>query len=202
MTRILNMEKQRLKQSGRSMIEMLAIIAILGLISTGVYNMANATMSQRRLINTVLEIHNIVAAIQKTFAWTDSYVVPEGIYENGYGMSCSYTGIEAYLICQGILSHNRLQLSSGNVVSISAVGKPIISPEENPTGPLKSTFTLTIPNVDYITCAAIMREDWGDRLESASGKSSLTYLPPLMPNELDTEACAMGSNVTIKLTFL
>lgn len=60
-------------QSGRSMVEMLGVIAIIGLISIGGITSMGYVDSYFRVNSTILEVDNLAANIADTYSWSDSY---------------------------------------------------------------------------------------------------------------------------------
>lgn len=60
-------------QSGRSMVEMLGVIAIIGLITIGGITSMGYVDSYFRVNSTVIEVDNLAADIADTYSWSTSY---------------------------------------------------------------------------------------------------------------------------------
>ena len=60
-------------QSGRSMVEMLGVLAIIGLISIGGITSMGYVDSYFRVNSTILEVDNIAADVADTYSWDSNY---------------------------------------------------------------------------------------------------------------------------------
>ena len=190
------MKKQRYLSSGRTTLEMIAVIAILGTVAVGVYNMASNVISQRRNIDALHKIHNLATTIQDAFSWSGNYVVVQDA-NTVYGTR--YANIQEYLLGEDILSGNDLILPSGYTVTLGSVAA--IAATSSAAG-TPSYFTITFtPDKDL--CNAVALEDWSDRLVSLK-IGSTTYSgdsrPPLEVGTALAE-CKVTPSPTLVLTF-
>lgn len=195
------MRKQQFSSLGRTTLELMAVIAILGTVAAGVYSMASTTMTKRRTVNTIYQIHNIASTVQDAFSWTDSYVV-NNTGDSVYG-STSYTNIQSYLVGENILSEKDLTLASGSDVTIGSIAAVAATATQNGT---PSYFTLSF-SADKDICQAVALEDWSARLVSAQIGDNIYELaadsdnrPPLDVS-LALSLCPKGATRNIVLTF-
>ncbi len=168
------MNKKHLS-SGRTTLELLAVIAILGVIAVGVYGMAANVLSKQRTMETVNHIHKLVDAIQDAYSWTDSSGNPVN---------------KQYLIDEGILSNNDFRLPSGQEITISGASNNF-----------KVHFSITAK--DKAICRAIAMENWGDRLVELSIKNN-RYKKSQLPLSLITATsnCTLTSNSSSYIYFI
>ena len=67
------MKTSKKEQSGRSMVEMLGVLAIIGLISIGGITSMGYVDSYFRVNSTILEVDNIAGDIADTYSWDSNY---------------------------------------------------------------------------------------------------------------------------------
>ena len=194
------MKRQKQSSSGRTALEILAVLAIMGTMSAGVYGMAANVMNERRTMDTIAQIHNLATLIQDAFSWTDSYAINNSVNQGVYGST--YSTITDYLIGQEILDDNDLKLASGHTVTLSSTAA---------SGSTPSYFTIKIPSADYSICQAVALEDWSDRLVSL--KIASTTFAVTVTNGVTTDSrpplalgttvanCPKNSSKNLELTF-
>ena len=188
------MNRRRYLSSGRTTLELIGVLAILGSVATGVYSMASNTMSERRTLDTMSKLHNLAITIQEAFSWTDSYVVSNasGTIYSGKG----YTTITAYLTGEKILATKDLTLPSGDTVTLGSVAAVAAT---STTAGTPSYFTISVTPDKYL-CQAIAKEDWGNRLKQLKiGTTGYAY--SATPLSLTAAVTACSAAPTIVLTF-
>lgn len=73
------MTAYRRRESGRSMIEMVGVLAVMGLITAGAFVLIRSGMSSQRRNRAVTEVANIAAIIREAYAEaTNLDVLPDG----------------------------------------------------------------------------------------------------------------------------
>ena len=192
------MKKQRYLSAGRTTLELMGVLAILGSVAVGVYGMAANVISGRQTVDTLSKIHNLALTVQDAFSWTNSYVVTKDA-NTVYGTN--YENIQAYLTGEGILKTRDLTLPTGDTVAIGSIAAVAASGTKAGT---PSYFTLTITPDKYL-CQSIAGEDWGNRLKSIKiGTTETAYAStPLALTTAVTQCTPSGStNKTIVLTFM
>ena len=133
-------------QSGRSMIEMLGVLAIIGVLSAGGiagYTMAMATFKT----NKAMDMIQIVSAQAKQIYNSD------------------YTGISAANMFKlGYLSSEYIKPGTANTaapVGWSPFGTEVtIAQSAHDVG--QGTFTISVPDVPTASCVKLVQSYWGD----------------------------------------
>ena len=121
-------------QSGRSMVEMLGVLAIIGLISIGGITSMGYVDSYFRVNSTILEVDNIAADVADTYSWDSSY-----------------SGIDVQEMCE----EKALDDCSANVNE----GKTTYALEKRWGGSIEiepadggNSFTITYKSVPLVSC--------------------------------------------------
>ena len=117
-------------QSGRSMVEMLGVIAIIGLITVAGVTSMGYVDSYFRSSATVIEIDNIAKDVIDTYSWSRDFS----------NLSMQTLCAENILKCSGEMGKNRW---GGNVTVSVSEGSP-------------DTFTITYTNVPKIPCEQLL----------------------------------------------
>lgn len=153
------MNKYIMEQNGRSMIEMLGVLAIVGVLSVaGIagYSKAMAKYKTNKLID---QVSNIVANVRTTFAGQGDYkglnaetAYKLGIYPEEIAKGCD--GRDDYMYCPRPVI--------GSAVNVYFV---ISDP---------SSFDLYVADITKDACSTLLTTDWG----SAAGFSGILKLTP------------------------
>jgi len=182
------MKRQRYLCMGRTTLELMGVLAILGSEAVGVYGMASNVVAERRLVDTLLKLPNLAATVQDAFAWTDSYVVSNtGSDDGNIYKGTTYTSIQGYLEGEKVLTSKDLTLSYGPTVTVgSSSGEP-------------RYFTLSV-DADKYLCRAMAREDWGTMLKSIKiGSTEKQYAnTPLNLSDASSACGTSGATVILK----
>lgn len=145
------------EESGRSMVEMLGVLAIVGVLSIGGITGYSKAMAKYKINKTLDQISMLITNIRTT-----------------YGNQSSYAGLSvANAIAYDIVGNDLSQGSSTSLknayngdVEITASS----SAAKNGTCTDESTycpyFIITFKNVEKAACAAIASADWGGSISS------------------------------------
>ncbi|MCQ2572054.1 MAG: hypothetical protein MJ165_03620, partial [Alphaproteobacteria bacterium] len=126
------MKNSRKHESGRSMIEMVGVLAVMGLITAGAFVLiSNASASQRR--NRVIDdVMNIATGVRSLYAEHETFPV------------------EAKMVSATILSALSISPTSpyNTTYTVTRAGD--------------TTFTVTVPDMNYNDCSALEIKNWKD----------------------------------------
>ena len=124
-------------QSGRSMVEMLGVIAIIGLISIGGITSMGYVDSYFRVNSTILEVDNLAANVADTYSWSDSY-----------------SGINLQEMCEekAIKDCTKKELPEGTSFSLENKWGGAITIASESSG---ASFSITYEKVPLVACQQI-----------------------------------------------
>ena len=153
MTKIYNSD-----QTGRSMVEMLGVLAIVGVLSIGGISGYSKAMSKYKINKTVDQVSLLITSIRTAF-----------------GNQNSYYGLNTQKAIDYDFVGNDLTLGSTNSLTNAYSGSVTIEARTS-TGATCSTtycpaFAVTYTNLDRQACAVIASSDWGG--SAASGLYSI-----------------------------
>ena len=197
-------------QSGRSMVEMLGVLAIIGVLSAGGLAGYSKAMFKHKLNSTMDQLTMLVTNIRTMYGTQDNY--------NNLSVAQAYgLGIIAASASQGDNHSKMINPFKGNVV---------LAPVAARTGIEKSGFTVAYKGLPKEACIALATSDWGtgagsgyigvqvgadpaDNAEFAPTKATVTTvggtsgeysegIPMTVADAID--GCAAASN-TVKLYF-
>ncbi|MBQ8671858.1 MAG: hypothetical protein IJ525_04980 [Alphaproteobacteria bacterium] len=163
-------------QTGRSMIEMLGVLAIIGVLSVGGIAGYSKAMRQYRLNKTIEQITLIAGNIRAFFAPQRSY---DGL--NTYTETGKAIIKKAKLVPDEMWDGDDIKDVWGNEVKLD-------SSEKSSTGD-NQAFKISFTYVDYDTCFELLTQDWTNAgvkiiAPSSSNYRGLLYaLPPLSPDQ-------------------
>jgi len=197
-------------QSGRTLFEMLAVIAILGIIAGGVFTMAHQAFVKRDINHVLEKVQLYVDNIKQALSWVGTYnfsasSTPEAPLDALTQMKTVCSDISCYLREEKII---REIDGSGKVY----VGGTVITFESGALPDnIKGTFSIVINGAKTPLCVALLTNDWGEDLYdwsatlSEAGQDSFHQpgalsLPPLPISEA-VSSCSPGSSYTVKLKF-
>ncbi|MFI3242340.1 MAG: type 4 pilus major pilin [Alphaproteobacteria bacterium] len=166
-------------QTGRSMVEMLGVLAIIGVLSVGGIAGYSKAMTKFKISKTMDQLSMIVANIRTMFSSQSSYD----------GLSTT-TAISLGLI------PDEMQLSSstannafqGNVVIQSTTGDASGGVAENAAD--SRAFTVTYGSIGKDVCITLITSDWGTG--TSSGLIGIGVEEQTTSNEAVTTAVATG----------
>lgn len=168
-------------ESGRSMIEMLGVLAIIGVLSIGGIAGYSKAMGKHRVNKTIDQITQIVSSTRSLF----------------YGHK-SYAALNADLVKKGHLFPDELGTGTGTNpfggdVTISS------------TGSKNKAFSIEYTQIPEEACIDLITQDWGSGARSGFvsievGNSTFTSSPVSLINATSNAACN-GQNNTITWSF-
>ena len=166
-------------QSGRSMIEMLGVLAIIGVLSVGGIAGYSKAMMKFKINKTIDQISMTVTNIRTLYAQQPNYT--------GLSHTLAYN--------MGIIDDAMKGSSSGQIVS--PFGAVEIAPATNGTD-ATGAFTITFKDLPREACVAIATNDWGSNYSSGLLGIGIGAMPTCKIGEANASAsggivCA-GSN--------
>lgn len=147
---------KHVNESGRSMVEMLGVLAIIGVLSVGGIAGYSKAMSKYKVNKTIDQVTTLVANIRTTFA-----------SQSKYGTSASDDFNNAKAVEYGVLP-NDMYTKTGDTVTVTnpyAGGVTIASSAATANNDY-SAFTITYEAVPKDACRTILTSDWGSDLGS------------------------------------
>ena len=187
------MRKFLSEQSGRSMIEMLGVLAIIGVLSVGGiagYSKAMAKYKQNKLGDQVSMLITNLRTL--------------------YGNSADYSGLTtASAIAMGAVD-KEMQATSSSVVNVYNGSVTIAA---NQYSSANDSFKLTIAGLPKTACVYVMSADWGSSIGSGwltikTGKSgATTYTVGAATNAAPASVaqaasqCDSDTNNTVEMVF-
>lgn len=137
----------RNNEQGRSMIEMLGVLAIVGLLSMAGISLYTKALYQRKIANTIDQVSEVMANVRNAYRSRREFNLP-GHYDRCTGAnenSCDKRG----LIPDGMINDDgSLRHALGGSVNLAQVGG-------------EKAFTITIKGIDRHACTRITTSDWG-----------------------------------------
>ena len=133
-------------QSGRSMVEMLGVLAIIGVLSAGGLAGYSKAMFKHKLNSTMDQLTMLVTNIRTMY----------GTQENYNNLSIG----QAYDL--GIISNSSMPGGqSGSVMVNPFKGNVVLAPSDAKAGVTNSGFTITYTGLPKEACIALATADWG-----------------------------------------
>ena len=197
----------RCPQSGRSMIEMLGVLAIIGVLSVGGIAGYSKAMMKYRVNKTIEQITLIAGNIRTFFAPQGNY---DGVKCTCLGSGCS--GVKDFDGCPiikkaKIIPDEMLTVNSDNG-QLTAITSEFNEPVELFQDSSK-VFYLNFMNIPDTACIEIITQDWSasnirtievDNRDSPESEKLFTY-NSLVNIEQATEACSNSDKNNIALYF-
>lgn len=137
------------EESGRSMVEMLGVLAIVGVLSIGGITGYTKAMAKYKVNSTLDQISMLVTNIRSTF-----------------GNQASYTGLTAATAIQYGIADRDLSHGTTSTLTNPFGGDVTITVEDG-----GAAFTVTYEDIPETACVSIATADWGG--SSASGLSQM-----------------------------
>ncbi|MCQ2735528.1 MAG: type II secretion system GspH family protein [Alphaproteobacteria bacterium] len=137
----MNKEK-RVSQFGRSMIEMLGVLAIIGVLSVGGIAGYTKAMEKYKINQTIDEVNSVISNVQTTF-----YGKHERLYCSNESGSVGCPGLRAAGIAPDEM------WTSGNRMKLSHFGRLSIDVSDN-------IFRVTLDGLSKTACVTLATLDW------------------------------------------
>ena len=153
-------------ESGRSMIEMLGVLAIIGVLSVGGIAGYSKAMMKYRINKTIEQITLIVGNIRTFFAPQGNY---EGVYCENTGTTC--TSIKTGGEEDGCPILKKAKILPDEMITVNATGKitsitnpfggniNLFSETKSKSGDYKS-FVLDFTEISQEACLELVTHDW------------------------------------------
>lgn len=205
---------KRIKQSGRSMIEMIAVVAAMGIIVTGMGTMAGKVMKNRQSAFVVSEVVHLVSGAKDLLTW----------YPDVKAVTNGDTGILKYLLCEKWLKSTKILtdtdcktnmatattakgvLSNGSTVGITLNKTTLTGEACSATSACQYIITITISDLNKSDCIMLASTDWGRDFVGIGKTGSITYVATnsdVFPmDELETKTmCSDSASNTLNILF-
>jgi len=180
-------------ESGRSMIEMLGVLAIIGVLSVGGIAGYSKAMTKYRINKAIEQITLIAGNIRAFFAPQGDY---EGLGDNNIGRSIIK---KAKLVPDEMLEYN----SDGDIRISNVFGKIVnLYTAHKSTSTDKQAFNIyyDIPK-DYEICIELLSYDWTVASVTGIGFGQGPIIYRTVPVSIDDAVSACSSNVYPVLLF-
>ncbi len=173
-------------QNGRSMIEMLGVLAIIGVLSVGGIAGYSKAMMKYRINKTIEQITLIAGNVRSFFAPQKNIVVGGGTWGKYYGVSDINILQKAKLVPDEMWNSDKSGL-------INAFGGSFSMLEtQGTTGDMGEAFTLLLKDIPIEACIEIITQNWHNVF------SSVVILDSLSDNSSDYSTmpyeCSGGSD--------
>ncbi len=177
----------KINESGRSMIEMLGVLAIIGVLSIGGISGYSKAMSKHRVNKSIDQITQIVSSVRALF----------------YGHK-NYAALNADLINKAHLFPEEIGNGSGTNPFGGNVSLTVGKKNNSDTNGNKA-FTITYGSVPEESCIDLVTQDWGKGARSGFvsikvGSKTFTSSPVSIADATSNAACN-GQNNSIEWTF-
>ncbi|MBR1825629.1 MAG: hypothetical protein IJ770_03485 [Alphaproteobacteria bacterium] len=186
---------QKINQNGRSMVEMLGVLAIIGVLSVGSFGIVGKARQQYMISQALSEISNLIASARKmSCEYDDGY----GSYTNMLYQSREYPdGVQGLgdakdtdTIITGSEEAEAFLISSDIVVQITDK---------------KDTFSVAVTNIPEDACVALASADWGSRrfngYQGAKIGGTSWSKDTMMDLDTATTGCSAEGAITLELTY-
>ena len=161
-------------QSGRTMLETMIVLALYGLLASGVYGLIHLARQSHQSAAAVLEILNISDGIRNLYKWRDSSINVSSNFDIKYAMSEGIIKSSD----SGCLESDPTSNACNPLHAISPIGGGIaISSyrvwmgdgenygtecgEEELTG-CRGVFEINLTNITIEQCGELIAADWGE----------------------------------------
>ena len=186
------MRKLEIKnETGRSMIEMLGVLAIIGVLSVGGIAGYSKAMMKYRINKTIEQITLIIGNMRTFFA-----------NQRSYDGAVFPTGNDSYKIFQKakIFPDEMTKFTDGRLTSAEHAfgGSVSIEPEDRATEGDKKAFYLQLYNIPENACIELLSFDWSTvniGYIDASDLPDFSWKGSKLPIDVDkaVELCALGN---------
>ena len=135
-------------ESGRSMIEMLGVLAIIGVLSVGGIAGYSQAMSKFKVSKTTDQVQTMVTNIRTLFAGNRTYDGLKGSGDKGNYKNAHTLGIFNDEICESADCASPVNPYGGSII--------LASPNSN------QYFSITYTGLPQDACTRLVMADWGD----------------------------------------
>ena len=179
----------KINESGRSMIEMLGVLAIIGVLSIGGISGYSKAMSKHRVNKSIDQITQIVSMVRSLFYGHKTYVALDDATADLVN--------KAHLFPDELGNGTGTNPFGGNVTIKSA--------KKNSSDNRNKAFTITYTLIPQDACIDLVTQDWGKGTRSGFvslkvGSKTFTSSPISIADATNDAACN-GQNNTVELTF-
>ncbi|MBR1600599.1 MAG: hypothetical protein IJ677_03380 [Alphaproteobacteria bacterium] len=179
----------KINESGRSMIEMLGVLAIIGVLSVGGIAGYSKAMGKHRVNKSIEQITQIVSSVRSLFYGHKTYAALDD--------STADLVNKAHLFPDELGNGTGTNPFSGNVTIKSA--------KKNASDSKNKAFTITYTLIPEEACIDLVTQDWGKGARSGFvrlkvGSKTFTSSPISIADATNSSACNGQSN-TIEFTF-
>lgn len=150
---------KNINESGRSMVEMLGVLAIIGVLSVGGIAGYSKAMSKYKVNKTIDQVTMLVANIRTTFASQSSYAGFNEKQAKDYGI------IPNDMYSTSTTSTGDTTTTASHFTNPYA-GTVKLSPSPATEGNNDSAFIITYHAIPEDACRTILTSDWGSDLGS------------------------------------
>ena len=177
----------KINQNGRSMVEMLGVLAIIGVLTVGSLGVVGKARQQYMISQALSETSNLIASARKLSC---EYDEDYGSYTNMLYQSREYPdGVTAEVGTDG--KATKFILTSDIELAIDADGT--------------DKFKAKLSNIPEDACVALASADWGSRrfnaYQSAKIGGKTWDKDTIMDLDTATEGCSAQGAITLELTY-
>lgn len=141
---------KHVNESGRSMVEMLGVLAIIGVLSVGGIAGYSKAMAKYKLNKTIDQVTMLVANIRTTFA-----------------SASDYNGIKLSLLAQtGILPSEMYSSISSNMTATNPYAGDVEVKASKANATADTAFIITYKGIPREACHTLLTSDWGSDVGS------------------------------------
>ena len=143
-------------ESGRTMLEMLGVIAIIGVLTVGAISFINFGLQTFRVTSVFTLIETTASDVSDLYSWKRGY--PTADQQESMGRT----------ICENKI-FDKACLSTNPATILTELGNLTVTPDD------ESQFTITLYSVPYTACNQLITMDWVNvklKATSATDKTS------------------------------
>ena len=172
-------------QSGRSMIEMLGVLAIIGVLSVGGIAGYSKAMMQYKINKSVDQISQIVGNVRTLFGSQKNYSGLVGCYSGG----CSANGDTGKILKKANLVPDEMWNTSGHLENAFGGSVEIHANDKKIAGDHKA-FAIRFWSVPEEACMALATYDWGSGSSSGLLSVDINYGSPNVFSDGFSSGCS------------
>ena len=191
-------------QRGRSMVEMLGVLAIIGVLSVGGISGYSKAMAKFKLTKAQDQISMLLMNIRTAFATSPSY---EGL-DNGNAVAFAIAPGDMYAgtVSQSTSIGQLNNAFGGGAHVFACNNKPALAPHNcaGPTGfsPTNQFFAIALTNLGREACVSLASSDWGtDGLVSIQVGSTPFTAEKLPLSMMDAGSACGGYGDRVGITW-
>ena len=172
----------RFNEEGRSMIEMLGVLAIVGVLSVGGIAGYSKAMNKFKTNKAIDQINMLSTNIRTLFSSQGNYkgMTPKLLAKAGVLPAEMYTGVDA----DNVTSEDTKHVFGGSI--------KIVPSDHNKTD-AKDAYIIAVDSIPNSACTVMVSTDWGS--DVGSGLAAL-YVDPNAASDADTAITALDKLAT------